>query len=56
MNEDKVMVVRLCKAESCCPEVKLSKTHVQIGENDNICTLSREQWEILKEKIINKEI
>jgi hypothetical protein len=49
-------VVRLCKEGSCCPEVRVERDKVTIGEDKNICTLTREQWDILKEKIVNKEI
>jgi len=54
MNEEKV--VRLCKEGSCCPEVRVGLTHVTIGEDDNTCTLTREQWEILKDKVLKNEI
>jgi len=54
MNEDKV--IRLCKEGSCCPEVRVGLTHVTIGEDDNTCTLTREQWEILREKVLKNEI
>ena len=49
-------VVKLCRDCSCCPEVKVGENTVEIGEKDNICVLTLEQWEILKEKIISKEI
>lgn len=49
-------VVKLCKAGSCCPMVKITDTRVEIGEKDNTCVLTREQWEILKEKIASKEL
>jgi len=29
---------------------------VEIGEKDNTCVLTREQWEVLKDKILKKEI
>jgi len=29
---------------------------VEIGEKDNACVLTREQWEVLKDKILKKEI
>ena len=54
MNEDKV--IRLCKEGSCCPEVRVGQTHVTIGEDDNTCTLTREQWDILKDKVLKNEI
>ena len=48
--------VKLCKAGSCCPSVKIMDKQVEIGENSNICVLNMEQWGILKEKILNKEL
>jgi hypothetical protein len=29
---------------------------VEIGEQGNLCTLTREQWETLKAKILGKEL
>jgi len=49
-------VVKLCREGSCCPEVRITDKNVEIGEKDNICVLSRTEWEILKEKILNKEL
>ena len=49
-------IVKLCREGSCCPEVEITDSQVKIGEKDNICTLTRDQWEILKEKILNKEL
>ncbi len=49
-------IVSLCKAGSCCPVVKLTDTQVEIGEKDNTCVLTISEWEILKEKILNKEL
>lgn len=49
-------IVTLCKEGSCCPVVKLTDTKVEIGEKGNLCVLTREQWETLKAKIINKEL
>lgn len=54
MNEEKV--VRLCKEGSCCPEVRVGKAQVTIGEDENTCTLTREQWEILREKVLRQEL
>ena len=48
-------VVRLCKEGSCCPTVKITDTQVEIGEAENTCVLTIEQWEILKEKVLGKE-
>ena len=49
-------IVSLCKAGSCCPVVKVMDTQVEIGENENTCVLTMTEWEILKEKIISKEL
>ena len=49
-------IVKLCHAGSCCPAVKITDEHVEIGEKDNICILTKSEWDILKEKIINKEV
>ena len=49
-------IVSLCTAGSCCPVVKVSEDKVEIGERDNTCTLTIDQWETLKEKIQNKEL
>jgi hypothetical protein len=48
--------VKLCKAGCCCPSVKIMDKQVEIGEDSNTCVLSMEQWEILREKIISKEL
>ena len=48
-------VVNLC-GSGHCPVVKLDDDHVEIGEKDNTCVLTKSEWEVLKEKIINKEI
>ena len=48
-------IVNLCGSEHC-PVVKLDDDHVEIGEKDNTCVLTKDEWEVLKEKILNKEI
>ena len=54
------MKVVLCTGDFCipnkCPDVDVQKDKVIIGEKDNICTLTREQFDILKEKVKNDEI
>jgi len=55
-KEAKMKVVTLCKEGSCCPVVKITETQVEIGEKDNLCVLTREQWEALKEKVLSKEL
>ncbi len=49
-------IVNLCREGSCCPVVKLADTHVEIGEEGNLCILNLEEWEMLKSKILNSEI
>lgn len=49
-------IVKLCREGSCCPMVKITDEHVEIGEKDNICVLTTTEWEILKEKILSKEL
>jgi hypothetical protein len=36
--------------------VKVTDAQVEIGEKGNLCVLTVEQWETLKEKIVNKEL
>jgi len=54
------MTVVLCEDSVCdppkCPVVDVQEDHVFIGENDNSCTLTREQFDILKQKIKNGEL
>jgi hypothetical protein len=49
-------IVNLCSKGSCCPVVKITDEHVEIGEKGNSCVLTKEQWETLKEKIQKKEL
>ncbi len=49
-------VVKLCREGSCCPAVTIKEKQVEIGEKDNTCVLTKTQWEILKEKILNNEV
>lgn len=50
----------LCNDSTCvppkCPTVDVEADKVTIGEKENICTLTKEQFGILKEKIKNDEI
>lgn len=48
--------VKLCREGSCCPAVSVFEDKVVIGEDDNTCVLTRDEFEILKEKILSKEI
>ena len=49
-------IVTLCREGSCCPAVRITDEKVEIGEKENLCTLTKDQWKILKEKILNQEI
>lgn len=55
------MAVVLCKDDGTCvppkcPVVDVQEDKVIIGEKENVCTLTREQFDILKEKIKNEEL
>ena len=49
-------IITLCSQGSCCPVVKLGDDHVEIGEDGNLCILTKSQWETLKNKIQGGEI
>lgn len=49
-------IVTLCREGSCCPVVKITDGHVKIGEKDNVCILTKSEWETLKQKIVNNEV
>ncbi len=49
-------IVNLCKEGSYCPVVKIADERVEIGEKDNVCVLTKSEWETLKQKILNGEI
>ena len=49
-------IVSLCGQDSCCPVVKIDDERVEIGEQDNICVLTKSEWEVMKQKILNREI
>ncbi len=50
------MKVYLCGERGCCPYVEIKDDEVLIGEDDNICRLTMEQFEALKKKIIAGEL
>jgi len=54
------MTIVLCNEGSCippkCPIVDVQDDKVIIGEKNNVCTLTRKQFDILKEKIKRGEI
>jgi hypothetical protein len=49
-------IVTLCREGSCCPAVRITDQQVEIGEKENLCVLTVAEWEILKEKILSREI
>ena len=48
-------ILNICGSCSQCPVVKVSDDRVEIGEEGNLCTLTIEQWETLKQKILAGE-
>ena len=51
-----VKIVSLCSSGTCCPVVKITDTQVEIGEAENTCVLTKEEWGTLKKKILNEEL
>ncbi len=49
-------IVNLCEPGSCCPVVKITDEHVEIGEKGNICILKKSEWDVLKKKILGGEV
>ncbi len=49
-------IVSLCHCCESCPVVKIDDDHVEIGEKDNTCVLTKSECEVLKQKILDKEI
>ncbi len=49
-------IVTLCKEGGCCPVVRITDDGVEIGEKDNICALKKDEWEVLKKKILDGEL
>lgn len=45
------MKVYLCGEKGCCPSVDVTDSGVTIGEDDNTCTLTHDQFNSLKQKI-----
>ncbi len=48
--------VYLCKDCHCCPAVEFVGDQVRIGEADNLAVLTREQWNLLVEKVKGGEL
>ncbi len=42
--------------KGCCPMVKLDSDRVEIGEAGNLCTLTGEEWAVLKQKVLDGEV
>ncbi|MBI4186363.1 MAG: hypothetical protein HY530_02510 [Chloroflexi bacterium] len=49
-------IVTLCKDCHCCPVVKIADDRVEVGEEGNLCVLTRQEWEALKQKVLSGEI
>ena len=49
-------IVSLCGSCSQCPVVKVRDKEVEIGEEGNLCVLTREQFEELKDKVRKGEL
>lgn len=50
------MKIYLCDDKGCCPAVEISGDRVLIGEEGNLCALSREEWNALRSKILAGEL
>ncbi|MBI2953704.1 MAG: hypothetical protein HYY30_05275 [Chloroflexi bacterium] len=48
--------IHLCKSGGCCPAVSFHGNEVHIGEDENVATLTREEWNILVEKVRSGEL
>ena len=46
------MKVYLCGEKGCCPYVEVGENTITIGEEGNMCILTKKEFEALKEKII----
>ena len=46
-------VVSLCGKDSCCPEVRVGEDRVEIGEEGNLCVLTVDEWQVLKQKVLD---
>ena len=44
-------IVELC-GKGHCPVIKIADDRVEIGEEGNLCVLSKDEWETLKQKIL----
>ncbi|MDP7081058.1 MAG: hypothetical protein QF415_14275 [Candidatus Undinarchaeales archaeon] len=48
-------IINLCN-DGCCPVIEIDEHEVRIGEEGNLCTLSRDEWNTLVSKIKNDEV
>ncbi len=44
-------IIQLCRERGCCPVVEIGDNYVKIGEKDNLCTLKKQEWNTLVDKI-----
>lgn len=49
-------IVEFCSKCSKCPVIKLYDDKVEIGEEGNLCVLTLEQFEDLKQKVLDREV
>ena len=47
--------IYLCGDSGCCPVVEIDEDEVRIGEEGNLCTLKKDEWDTLVKKIKNDE-
>ena len=48
--------IYLCGEKGCYPSIEIKDDCVVIGEGENCCTLTIEEWNELKNKIINGKL
>jgi hypothetical protein len=51
-----VKVISLCHCCGACPVVKIGEEKVEIGEKDSLCILTKSEWEVLRQKILDGEL
>jgi hypothetical protein len=39
-----------------CPVIKIENEYVEIGEKGNSCILTKDEWGVLRQKIIDGEL
>ncbi|MFH1403939.1 MAG: hypothetical protein ABIH11_06705 [Candidatus Altiarchaeota archaeon] len=44
-------VYSICGGKTCCPVVDVQDDLVKIGEDGNLCTLKKSEWDALKSGI-----